>query len=232
MYNTPYKSGRSGRICILDRKWRHQEHVYTTARFIVILVQEDLYIFVYSVKKWKRNTNGLFSDAKDKYIRRVRITEFWSLICCAFFVIWCTVFAELILFRLIFNTFLKLMNAQLNLPLIQNHCWNQVLSEFCMGFELERYQGATYWRRMETEALCLVGKIYPIPCRASCFASVNLEETVEFILFLQIDRGKTVSAARNWTNFAPQADATTLAFASVSILLLWSHPISHTTFPI
>ena len=27
------------------------------------------------------------------------------------------------------------MNAQLNLPLIQNHCWNQVLSEFCMGFE-------------------------------------------------------------------------------------------------
>ena len=122
------------------------------------------------------------------------------------------------------------MNAQLNLPLIQNHCWNQVLSEFCMGFELERYQGATYWRRMETEALCLVGKIYPIPCRASCFASVNLEETVEFILFLQIDRGKTVSAARNWTNFAPQADATTLAFASVSILLLWSHPISHTTF--
>ena len=40
--------------------------------------------------------------------------------------------------------------------------------------------------------------------------------------FLSIDRGKTAIAARNWINFAPQTDATTFAFASVSILLLWS----------
>ena len=33
------------------------------------------------------------------------------------------------------------------------------------------------------------GRIYSIPCRASCFALVGdgLEETVEFILFFQID---------------------------------------------
>ena len=49
---------------------------------------------------------------------------------------------------------------------------------------------------------------------------VYLEETVEFNRFFQIDRDKTASAARNLTNFAPQTDATTFAFASVSILLL------------
>ena len=42
--------------------------------------------------------------------------------------------------------------------------------------------------------------------RASCFSSVDLEDNFEFILFFQIDRGKT--------------DATTFAFAPVSILLL------------
>ena len=41
------------------------------------------------------------------------------------------------------------------------------------------------------------GKIDSISYRASCFASVYLEEKVKFILFLQIDRGKTGSAARN-----------------------------------
>ena len=34
---------------------------------------------------------------------------------------------------------------------------------------------------------------------ASCFASVYLEETVEFILFSQSKRGKTAYAARNWS---------------------------------
>ena len=38
--------------------------------------------------------------------------------------------------------------------------------------------------------------------------------------FLQINRGKTASAARNWTNFVPQTDATTFALSSNSILLL------------
>ena len=47
------------------------------------------------------------------------------------------------------------------------------------------------------------------------------DEKVEFILFFQIDWGKTPSAARNWTNFVPQTDATTFAFSSNSILLLW-----------
>ena len=36
----------------------------------------------------------------------------------------------------------------------------------------------------------------------------------------KIDRGKTTSAARNWTNTAPQTYSTTFAFASLSILLL------------
>ena len=49
----------------------------------------------------------------------------------------------------------------------------------------------------------LGGRTCSISCRASCFAAVDLEETVEFMLFFQIDRGKIVSAARKWTNFAP-----------------------------
>ena len=49
---------------------------------------------------------------------------------------------------------------------------------------------------------------------------VDLKEKVDCILFFQIDRGKTASAARNLIYVAPQIDATTFAFASVSILLL------------
>ena len=56
-------------------------------------------------------------------------------------------------------------------------------------------------------------------CRASCFDLVYLKEKVEFILFYQINRGKTASAARNGTNFAPQTDATTFALSTNSILL-------------
>ena len=36
--------------------------------------------------------------------------------------------------------------------------------------------------------VCLGGRIYLIPCRASCCASVDLEEKVEFILSFQIDQ--------------------------------------------
>ena len=46
---------------------------------------------------------------------------------------------------------------------------------------------------------------------------VHLHE-IETMDKFQIDRGKTASAARNWTNFALQADATTFALPSVSIL--------------
>ena len=52
--------------------------------------------------------------------------------------------------------------------------------------------GTTHRRRMETEEkgkgrrICLGGKIYSIPCRASCFASVDLEEKNEFNLFMQV----------------------------------------------
>ena len=49
-------------------------------------------------------------------------------------------------------------------------------------------------RRIETEAKAkVVASVWGtefIPCRASCFASVDLEEKVEFILFFQIHRGK------------------------------------------
>ena len=66
---------------------------------------------------------------------------------------------------------------------------------------------------METEAkakvLCLGGKIYSISCRASCFASVDLKEKDEFNLFKELNK------------FCSQADATTFAISSVSILLLW-----------
>ena len=59
-----------------------------------------------------------------------------------------------------------------------------------------------YRRRMETEEKAKVvgavwgDRIYSISCRASCFASVYLEEKDEFNLFFQIDRGKTASEAR------------------------------------
>ena len=75
MYTRPEMTSPGTRV--------HNSKIYCypgAGRFVYICT-------VYSVKKWKRNTNGLFSDAKDKYIRRVRITEYWSLICCAFFVI-------------------------------------------------------------------------------------------------------------------------------------------------
>ena len=60
---------------------------------------------------------------------------------------------------------------------------------------------------METEAkakvVCLGTIINSIPCSASCFALVDSEEKVKFILFLQLDEGKTASAARNFINSAP-----------------------------
>ena len=58
-------------------------------------------------------------------------------------------------------------------------------------------------RRMEREAKAkVVASVWgpdfcSIPCCTICFASVSFEETVEFILFFQVDRGKTASAARN-----------------------------------
>ena len=65
-------------------------------------------------------------------------------------------------------------------------------------------------RRMEREAKAKVvasvwgADFVQFPCRASCFASVDLEETVEFILFFQIDRCKIASAARNLTKSVPK----------------------------
>ena len=81
-------------------------------------------------------------------------------------------------------------------------------------------------KRMETEAkakvvasvFCFWGTIYWIPYRDRCFASVDLKEKDEFNFFVQIDRGKTANQELN--TFCPQTEATTFAFASVSILLL------------
>ena len=82
-------------------------------------------------------------------------------------------------------------------------------------------------RRMETEGRAQVLAsawwaefIQFLAALAACFfASVDLEEKVEFILFFQIDRGKI---ARNWINSAHKTDTTTFAFASVSILPQWA----------
>ena len=56
-----------------------------------------------------------------------------------------------------------------------------------------------------------------------CFALVYSKEKVEFILFFQINRGIKASGARNWTNIAPQLDATTFALSSNSILLCFKN---------
>ena len=44
------------------------------------------------------------------------------------------------------------------------------------------------------------GRFCSIPCRTSYFASVGLEEMVEFILFFQIDEGVAIAAlsAASW----------------------------------
>ena len=76
-------------------------------------------------------------------------------------------------------------------------------------------------RRIELEFKAKVTSVCSIPCRASCFTLDYLKKKVEFILFFLIDRGRTVSAQRNWTNFAPEMDATTFVLSSNSILLLW-----------
>ena len=47
---------------------------------------------------------------------------------------------------------------------------------------------------------------------------------VQFNLLFKIVRDKTASEARNWTNSYPHTEATTFAFSSVFIRLLWSIP--------
>ena len=59
------------------------------------------------------------------------------------------------------------------------------------------------WREKPRQRLShLFGdRIYSVPYRASCFASVDLEEKVEFILFFQIDNAITRVVQRmdkNW----------------------------------
>ena len=46
---------------------------------------------------------------------------------------------------------------------------------------------------------------------------------VQFILFFNLSWCKIASAARNWINSVTQTAATTFAFSSVFILLLWCH---------
>ena len=48
---------------------------------------------------------------------------------------------------------------------------------------------------------------------------------VQFFLFFNSTLCKIASTARNWINSVPQAEATTFAFSSVLILLLWSVPL-------
>ena len=50
------------------------------------------------------------------------------------------------------------------------------------------------------------GRIYSIPCRASCFASVDLEEMVEFILFLFLSRHPKTSHFKNIPDTASRVD--------------------------
>ena len=79
------------------------------------------------------------------------------------------------------------------------------------------------WREKQRSS-CLFGgqnlfNSLPLPRLLFClgrFGSIGW-----FPPFSQIDRGKTGCAARQWINSAAQTDATTFAFASLSILILW-----------
>ena len=62
---------------------------------------------------------------------------------------------------------------------------------------------------METEDKAKVvesvlgGKMCSIPCYTSCFVSVYLGETVDVILFFQMDRGKTAIARQEIEQILP-----------------------------
>ena len=66
---------------------------------------------------------------------------------------------------------------------------------YCFIHSIEEGYGIR--RQGKDRRVCLEGRIFSFPCRASCYALVHLKEKVEFIQFFQIDRGKTTSAARN-----------------------------------
>ena len=85
-------------------------------------------------------------------------------------------------------------------------------------------------RKRKGHRFCLGGRIYSIPCLASCFAlgdlndmydelrQDDLKEKDEFILFFKIVLGKIARVARNLINSFPQTEATTIACFSVFIL--------------
>ena len=60
------------------------------------------------------------------------------------------------------------------------------------------------------------GRIYSIPGRASCFALVDLEERLNSSYTFKLIVAKQLRG--------PPTDATTFAFAYVSILLLYFYP--------
>ena len=64
-----------------------------------------------------------------------------------------------------------------------------------VGFEAETKDGER--SKDKGRRVCFGDKIYSIPCRARCFTSVDLAETVEFNRFFQLDRVKIDSAARS-----------------------------------
>ena len=79
------------------------------------------------------------------------------------------------------------------------------------GEQLSVMAEMSHRKRMEKEAKALlVASVWGakfvqfLTALAVLPRSISVEETVEFILFFLIDRGKTASAARNLTNFAPQ----------------------------
>ena len=81
-------------------------------------------------------------------------------------------------------------------------------------------------RRMETEDKArVVVSVWGVKCVQFLVALSVLPRSFErkgwIQPFFQIYRDKTASMARNWTNSAPQTDATTFALSSNSILLLW-----------
>ena len=79
-----------------------------------------------------------------------------------------------------------------------------------------------YRRRIEREAKAKVvtsAKFVQFLAALAVLPRSILKKRLNIVLFF---RGKRGSAARNWTNFAPQKDSATCAFASLPILLLWT----------
>ena len=95
------------------------------------------------------------------------------------------------------------------------------LSELGINDNVRLSKSMTRWQIIYANSnVCKI--VFPNdPVTPSIQVCIYLEEKVEFILFFQIDRGKTTKRGKELNKFCPPNRGNDLCFASLSILLLW-----------